>query len=46
MCADCAAEQQAAQDIQMRFSMHHDLWRGARHDIEQLQEAESRQDAR
>jgi hypothetical protein len=44
-CIECAAEQQPTDDTLARFSTHHALWRGARHDIEQLQEAESRQDA-
>jgi hypothetical protein len=44
-CAVCVAEQQPTNDILARFSMHHSLWRGARHDIEQLQAAEDRQDA-
>jgi hypothetical protein len=43
-CAECAAEQQAAQDIQTRLSTHHSLWMKQRHDIEQLQAAEDRQD--
>jgi hypothetical protein len=35
-CAECAAEQQPTDDTLARFSTHHALWRGARHDIEQL----------
>jgi hypothetical protein len=43
-CAECAAEQQPGDDIQARLSLHHSLWMKQRHDIEQLQEAENRQD--
>jgi hypothetical protein len=43
-CIECAAEQQPTDDTLARFCTHHALWRGARHDIEQLQEAENRQD--
>jgi hypothetical protein len=43
-CIECAAEQQPTDDTLARFSTHHALWRGARHDIEQLQAAEDRQD--
>jgi hypothetical protein len=44
-CAECAAEQQPADLIQARLSIHHALWMKQRHDIEQLQAAENRQDA-
>jgi hypothetical protein len=43
-CIECAAEQQPTDDTLTRFSTHHALWRGVRHDIEQLQAAENRQD--
>lgn len=43
-CIECAAEQQPTDDTLARFSTHHALWRGVRHDIELLKEAEDRQD--
>jgi hypothetical protein len=44
-CAECAAAQQRAEDIDTRFSTHHSLWQAVRHDIAGLQQAENRQDA-